>query len=132
MSERFIPKEPEETWEDVAGATETLLETATIISRELRMQNESLTAQVAELTQRVENANEIAGMLREQLVAREADAEVTRVLESLGDDYKVSNDGLSCGWEVIRFYGSFQHQHYESESLRDALVAAGLLKGEGG
>ena len=59
------------------------------------------------------------------------DAAAFRVLESLGDDYKVTNDGLQGGWEVIRYYGSFQHQHYEGETLLDALRAAKLLPKEG-
>ena len=77
-----------------------------------------------ELYKRLATQQEIDAAASPQM---QEDAAAFRVLESLGDDYKVTNDGLSGGWEVIRYYGSFQHQHYEGETLLECLRAAGLL-----
>ena len=109
------------------GQYQTLIDTQQGVIVEQRKTIAELRAQLnSESDIQALQRDEIA-KLKAQLAQRDEDAEAYCVLKYLGDDYKVTNDGLQGGWEVIQYYGSFQHHHWESEELRDALCAAGLL-----
>lgn len=67
--------------------------------------------------------------LRKQLAAMQSDYEVGKAIRELSADYTITNDGL-VKWEITRWSGSFQHQHYEGDTVLECLLAAGLLDKE--
>jgi septation ring formation regulator EzrA len=99
--------------------------------------------QIKSLTRRLLNAQEFLNTanhtneiksrelatLKSKLAERDQDAEVGWAIRHLPERYTITNDGLILHqWEITEWLKE-DHRHFNEATLRDTLIAAGLLKG---